>query len=32
VHPKDREDMMRKGYLKQGAYFEVKGYHEKGPP
>jgi lipoprotein-anchoring transpeptidase ErfK/SrfK len=32
LHPKDREDMMRKGYLKQGAYFEVKGYSEKGPP
>ena len=32
VHPKDREEMIRKGYLKQGAYFEVKGYNEKGPP
>jgi len=32
IHPKDREDMMRKGYLKRGAYFEVKGYSEKGPP
>jgi hypothetical protein len=32
IHPKDRDEMMRKGYLKQGAYFEVKGYSEKGPP
>ncbi len=32
IHPKDRDDMMKKGYLKQGAYFEVKGYGEKGPP
>lgn len=32
LHPKDRDEMMKKGYLKQGAYFEVKGYDEKGPP
>jgi hypothetical protein len=32
LHPKDRDDMIRKGYLRQGGYFEVKGYNEKGPP
>jgi hypothetical protein len=32
LHPKDRDEMMKKGYLRQGAYFEVKGYDEKGPP
>lgn len=32
VHPKDRDEMIRKGYLRHGAYFELKGYHEKGPP
>jgi hypothetical protein len=32
LHPKDRKEMMDKGYLRQGAYFEVKGYNEKGPP
>jgi hypothetical protein len=30
--PKDRDDMMRKGYLHTGARVVVKHYREKGPP
>lgn len=32
VHPKDREDMLAKGYLVAGTKVIVKPYGEKGPP
>ena len=32
LRPADRDEMMSRGYLKQGVEFEVKSYGEKGPP
>jgi hypothetical protein len=32
IHPVDRDQMMERGYLKEGVSFEVRSYDEKGPP
>jgi len=32
IRPKDRDTMMRKGYLTAGIVIEVNGYDAKGPP
>ena len=32
IYPDDRDEMMRKGYLKAGINVEVKAYGQQGPP
>lgn len=32
IRPRDRDEMIKLGYLKQGVGFEVRSYDEKGPP
>lgn len=32
IQPVDRDEMMRKGYLKKGVVVEIKPYGEVGPP
>lgn len=32
IYPKDRDEMILRGYLRAGVAFEVKSYDDKGPP
>jgi lipoprotein-anchoring transpeptidase ErfK/SrfK len=32
IRPQDRDEMMSKGYLKEGIHVEVKPYGQVGPP